>query len=219
MKSVIILIGPPGSGKGTQADLISERFGLFHLESSKVIEDKLKDVDPDDLVLQREKKFWESGILNTPELVLQWIQDKIKEIAAQGRGIVFSGSPRTIFEAEGEMPLLEQLYGKDNIAVFNLELSEEDSIKRNSKRRICLSKRHPIPDFPEYENITRCPKDGSEIVTRVLDTPETTKIRYKEYINRTLPVIDILIQQGYRIIKINADQPIEKVYKDIMNYL
>ena len=218
-KWTVILIGPPGSGKGTQADLLAEKFGLFHLESSKIIEEKLKKADPDDWVLQNEKRLWESGTLNTPELVLQWIQEKIKEVAGRGRGIVFSGSPRTVFEAEGEMPLLEELYGKENIKIFNLDLSEGESIKRNSKRRICGGFRHSIPNFPEFENITKCPKDGSEIVTRTLDNPKTIKIRYQEYLKRTIPLIDILKYKNYRITKVNGEQPIEEVHNNILNYL
>lgn len=215
MKSVIILIGPPGSGKGTQADMLAEKFGLFHLESSKVIEEKIKNAPPDDAIMQREKKLWESGILNTPELVLEWIKEKAKEVAGEGHGIVFSGSPRTIYEAEGEAPVLEELYGKENVKVFNIEISEDESIKRNSKRRICKDSRHPIPGFPEFEGITKCPKDGSEIITRVLDNPETIKIRYQEYLNRTLPIIDFLKKRDYKIIEINGEQPIEKVFEEI----
>src|SRR3989338_2116556 len=135
-KWTVILIGPPGSGKGTQADLLAEKFGLFHLESSKIIEEKLKKADPDDWVLQNEKRLWESGTLNTPELVLQWIQEKIKEI-----------------------------------------------------------------------------------VTRTLDNPKTIKIRYQEYLKRTIPLIDILKYKNYRITKVNGEQPIEEVHNNILNYL
>lgn len=218
-KLVIIFIGPPGSGKRTQADLLTERLGLVHLESSQIIEEKLKNAELDDWLLQREKKLWDSGQLNTPEVVLKWMKEKIMELANIGKGIVFSGSPRTISEAEEEIPFLEELYGKENIRVFNLDLNEDDSIKRNSKRRICRIARHPIPDFSEFENITKCPRDGSEILVRVLDNPETVKIRYKEYLNRTLPIVDILKLKGYRIIKINADQAIDKVHNEVLNFL
>lgn len=215
-KWIVILIGPPGSGKGTQAELLAEKFGLFHLESSKVIEEKIKNAKPDDTVLQREKKLWESGKLNTPELVLEWIKEKAKEVASEGHGIVFSGSPRTIYEAEGEIPVLEELYGKDRVKVFNIETNEGESIMRNSKRRICKSSRHPIPNFPEFDGITKCPKDGSEIITRALDNPETIKIRLGEYVNRTLPIIDFLKNRGYKIMEINGEQPIDKVFQDIL---
>ncbi|MBI2065230.1 MAG: nucleoside monophosphate kinase [Candidatus Yanofskybacteria bacterium] len=215
-QSVVILIGPPGSGKGTQAELLAEKFGLFHLESSKVIEEKIKNADPNDEILQKEKGLWESGKLNTPELVLEWIKEKAKEVASEGHGIVFSGSPRTLYEAEGEMPLLEKLYEKDNIKIINIELNEEESIKRNSKRRICKDSRHPIPNFPEFENITKCPKDGSEIITRLLDNPETIEIRLQEYANRTVPIIDFLKKRNYKIMETNGEQPIEKVFRDIL---
>lgn len=218
-KWVIILIGPPGSGKGTQAEMLAEKFGLFHLESSRVIEEKIKNADPNDKIMQKERKLWESGILNTPELVLKWIQEKTEELADKGEGIIFCGSPRTLYEAKGEMPLLEKLYGKDNVKVFNIEISESESIKRNSKRRICKGSRHPIPNFPEFENITKCSKDGSEIITRLLDNPETIKVRLQEYVNRTVPIIDLLKKRDYKIMEINGEQPIEKVFNDILEKL
>lgn len=218
-KFVVILIGPPGSGKGTQADMLAEKFGLFHLESSKVIEEKIKHAKPDDAVLQREKRLWESGKLNTPELVLRWIDEKIKEVAGEGRGIVFSGSPRTVYEAEGEIPVLEELYDKKNVKIFNLKLSERESVKRNSKRRICKDSRHPIPNFPEFDWITKCPKDGSEIITRLLDNPETIKVRYQEYVNRTFPIVDFLKKRDYKIIEINGEQSIGDVFKKIIQKL
>lgn len=218
-KKVFILIGPPGSGKGTQAEMLAEKFGLFHLESSKVIEEKIKNAESDDAIMQREKKLWESGKLNTPELVLEWIREKAKDVSSEGHGIVFSGSPRTVYEVEGEIPFLEELYGKENIKVFNIGLSEGESIKRNSKRRICRGSRHSIPNFPEFEGITKCPKDGSEIITRALDNPETIKVRYQEYLNRTLPIIDFLKKRGYKIMEINGEQPIEGVFNEILNKL
>lgn len=218
-KWAVILIGPPGAGKGTQAELLAEKFGLVHLESSQVIEEKLKNADSGDEILTHEKQLWETGILNTPKLVRQWITEKIEEIAGSGRGVVFSGSPRTLYEAEGEIPKLEEVYGKENIKVINLQLNEHGSIERNSTRRICEKNRHPIPNFPEYDNITECPKDGSRIITRKLDNMETIKVRYGEYLKRTLPIIDFLKEKGYRIIEINGDQFINKVFEDIIDNL
>lgn len=218
-KWIMVLVGPPGAGKGTQAELLAEDFGLFHLESSKVIEEKFKNGDPNDPVIQREKELWKSGKLNTPQLVCEWILEKVREVESQGRGIVFSGSPRTMYEAECELPEFEKFYGKENVKAINIEISEEESIKRNSKRRLCQANRHPIPNFPEYENITVCPKDGSPIITRALDNPDTIKVRFKTYWEETQPVVGFLRKRGYPIIEITGAQGIEHVHDDIVHKL
>ena len=171
-KWAIILVGPIGSGKGTQAELLAERFGLFNFETSQIIEEKIKNADATDEVMMREKNYWETGILNTPELVKQWVLEKIEGLYKQGLGIVFSGSPRTLEEAEAELPVLESLFGKENVKIVHIQFTEDESIKRNSHRRICKANRHPIPNFPQFQNITTCPRDGSDLITRLLDDPE-----------------------------------------------
>lgn len=215
MKMVIILIGPPGSGKGTQAELLAEKFGLFHLETSKILEEGAKNADPSDEEFIALKEAWSSGKLVDSKTVVKLTLDKIKGIAESGKGIVLSGSPRTIYEAERELPLFESLYSWNNVKVFNIKLSEEESVKRNSFRRICRINRHPIPNFPEFQDIKVCPKDGSSIITRELDNPEVIKVRYKTYLEETEPVLDFLRTKGYKVIEINGAQPIEKVSKDI----
>jgi len=214
-KQVIILIGPPGSGKGTQADLLAEKFGLLHLETSKILEEGAKNADPDDEEFIALKKAWSSGELVDPKTVVKLTLDKIKILAESGKGIVLSGSPRTLYEAERELPLLENLFGWNNIKVFHVKLSEEESVKRNSFRRICRINRHPIPNFPEFEGIKKCPKDGSSIITRELDKPEVIKVRYRTYLKETEPVIGFLKEKGYKVVEIKGEQPIEEVFKDI----
>lgn len=218
-KKLFILIGPPGSGKGTQAIMLAEKFGLFHFETSKIIEEKFKNADPSDEVISAEKENWKAGKLVTPKLVFEWITDKVRELAGEGKGVVFSGSPRTLYEAENELPIFEDLYGKDKIEAINIKLTEEESVKRNSKRRICEKNRHPIPNFPEFENIEKCPKDGSKIITRFLDNPGTIKVRYETYLKETEPVLAFLKERGYDIAEINGEQPIESVFNDILGKL
>ncbi len=214
-KQIVILIGPPGSGKGSQADLLAEDFGFFHLETSKIIEEKFKNAPDGDPVITQAKEAFRTGKLVDSQLVTQWVTEYIKSMPER-QSIVFSGSFRATFEAEAEIPLCEELYGKENIHVMNIEISEAESIKRNSKRRICKANRHPIPNFPEFEGLAVCPKDGSEIETRILDNPETIKVRYATYLEETKPVLEWFIQHGYPIIKINGEQPIRKVHVDIL---
>ncbi|MBI2062367.1 MAG: nucleoside monophosphate kinase [Candidatus Yanofskybacteria bacterium] len=216
-KLAIILIGPIGSGKGTQAEFLAEKFGLYNFETSKIIEEKIKNADATDEIMMREKNKWATGQLNTPELVKRWVLEKIGELHKEGSGIVFSGSPRTLEEAEAELPVLENLFGRKGVKVIHIQLGESESIKRNSHRRICKANRHPIPNFPQFQNITTCPRDGSELVTRVLDDPEVIKVRYQEYLNRTEPILDFLKKREYNIIEINGEQSIENVFRDILD--
>lgn len=216
----VILIGPPGCGKGTQADFLAERFGLTHLESSRIIEEKFKNSNPDDPIMTREKKIWESGELNNPEMVQGWIITAINNVWQKGNGVVLSASPRTLLEAEKELPVLEKLYGAENIKVINIDLSRGESFNRNSNRRICEENRHPIPNLPEFKELTTCPRDGSKLIHRShLDDPETVKLRYDVYLKRTKPILDFLNKKGFPIIKINGEQTIEKVFADILTQL
>ena len=218
-KQAVILIGPPGSGKGTQAELVAEKFGLVHLESSKIIEEKFQKANPADKLMVREKENWLKGKLVNQTMVASWLIGEIEKTARMGKGIVLSGSPRSSDELEGELPIMEELYGKDNIRIIHIKLSEEESVKRNSERRICESSRHPIPNTPENASLTVCPQDGSKLITRGLDKPETIKERYRVYFKETNPILSHFVQHGYKVIEINGERPIEKVKVDIFKAL
>lgn len=213
---IVIFVGPPGAGKGTQADLLAEDFGFYHFETSKIIEEKFATGDPDDPIIKDAKEAFATGKLVEPKHVAAWVLEKIRSLAGQKMSIVFSGSFRTEFEATEEIPVTEQIYGKDNIHVFLINVSEDESVKRNSARRICKANRHPIPNFPEFAGITACPKDGSEIQTRTLDTPDVIRVRYKTYMDQTKPVLEIFKKAGYEIIEINGEQGIREVHNDIV---
>lgn len=215
MPKVIFLIGPPGSGKGTQAELLAKELGFYHFEVSKVIEEKFKKADPSDKEIAHQKEHWIKGELVHPELVARWFIEEVELLKDKVRGFVFSGSGRNLEEAEEELGYLEKIYGRENIAAVEIKLSEEESVKRNSHRRICVKNRHPIPNFPEYANIMACPEDGSEIITRPLDKPEIIKERYRVYLKETAPVIEYFRENGYKVKEVNGEQPIEKVFQGI----
>jgi adenylate kinase len=215
-KRIVILIGPPGSGKGTQAELLAKEFGFYHLESSNVIEQKFVDAAADDEVINTEKKKWRSGELNSPALVREWIMERVEQLAQEGRSIVFSGSPRTLYEVEAEELLFARLYGPQNIHVFNLKLSKEESIRRNSGRRICKANRHPIQDTPENKDLTVCQEDGSELVVRELDKPDTIAFRYDTYLKQTSPVLGFLEGKGHHVTVLDGTGSVEAVHAKIV---
>lgn len=227
-RNVVILIGPPGAGKGTQAELLSEKLNLQHVETSKLLEEKFKDAKSGQFLetngekyfLLEEKKLWETGVLCSPPFATLIMLEKFQEVASQGKSLLLSGSPRTLYECAEEIPLLEKLYGGENIHVILLELSEAKSIIRNSNRRICELMRHPVWYNPETMHLTVCPLDGSALLKREgLDDPETIKVRLKEYAQRTVPVIAYFQEHGLKVKKVDADQSVAKVFQDILGIL
>jgi len=226
-KLVIILIGPPGSGKGMQANLLAEKLNLFHLETSKILEEKFSENIKGSLIIEnkrysfsKEKKLWEEGKVCSPPFVVYLVSEKIKELKKLDYNLVLSGSPRTLFESEKIIPLLEELYGKKNIKCFLLNISPKETIFRNSHRRICELMRHSILYFKENEKLKRCPIDGSKLVKRgKLDDPETIKVRLKEYKERTLPVIEYLKKRKIKVEIINGSPPPAIVFENILKKL
>lgn len=227
-KLVVILMGPPGAGKGTQAELLSERLSLYYLETSKILEEKFKKakagevvkVDGEKYKISKEKKLWATGKLCDPPFVSYLVKEKIKELFNMGENLVLAGSPRTLYEGKEVIPLLKKIYGSKNIKILLIEISPEETIWRNSHRRICELMRHPILYNEETKNLKKCPLDGSKLVKRKgLDDPETIKVRLKEYKKRTLPLINYFKKEGLKVKKIDGSPPPSIVFKNILKSL
>lgn len=214
----IILIGPPGSGKDTQADLLAEELELVEVKTSKLLEDAFAKTRPDDVEIQEQIRRKAAGELVDSAFTEKLLVAKIQETASAHKGIIMSGSPRTLEEAETELPVLEDKYGKF-IKLINIEVGQDESVKRNRARRTCQLNGHPIPNLVEYQNITICPKDGSPIIAREDDVPETIISRYQVYQQQTKPVLEFIEKRGYAVVHINGEQSIEDIHREILNKL
>ncbi|MBU2539988.1 nucleoside monophosphate kinase [Patescibacteria group bacterium] len=229
-RQIVILFGPPGAGKGTQAELLSDKLSLYAFDTSKILEEGFKqaknltedsperfiEVDKEKFDILKEKELWTKGVLCSPPFVTYLIKEKVKKLFEDGENIIFSGSPRTVYEAEEEIPYFIDLYGKGNIKAFFINISAEQTIFRNSNRKICELMRHSILFNKETENLSICPLDGSKLLKRELDTLETIKVRIKEFQERTFPIINVFEKQGIEVCEINGEQPIADVFKDIL---
>ncbi|MEK7576752.1 MAG: nucleoside monophosphate kinase [Patescibacteria group bacterium] len=221
MPRVIIFIGPPGSGKGTQAMLLVDRFeGYRHFDLGRAIE--LKVYDPqyqDDPVVRTERERFEKGLLTTPSWVQGIIREEMERIAHSGYGILSSGAPRTREDAEMMLPLLTQIYGDGSIAVLHILVSKETSIFRNMHRRICKRCGKALLWSQENEQLTYCPVCGGELVARSLDKSDVIEVRWHEYEHLTESILPLFTAFGIPIFDIQGDQPPEKVYADIVKAL
>lgn len=208
MRIAVIIYGLPGSGKGTQANLAAQHLGLIHFDTGRYIEsvvhDQQKQSDP---LVKRERKLFDSGMLATPSWVFKIVKSKTTSIAKAGFGIVFSGSPRTIFEAKKFMPILKKNYGAKNIFIFYLKIKPSTSIKRNGNRVICASCGSTVLStlLPKKMRLPICPFCGGKFIRRTVDKPEIIKIRLREYEKRTRPVFEYLKKHGYKITRINGE--------------
>ncbi|MEK7560948.1 MAG: nucleoside monophosphate kinase [Patescibacteria group bacterium] len=205
-KNAVILFGPPGAGKTTQANYISAAFGLAHIDSGRLIERTVHDPAlENDPAITRERNLFDSGILNTPEWVADLILSEIRKIHATGSGIVFSGSPRTLYEGRTLVPILAALYGPENLLFIKIAISGETSLFRNTHRLICEKCGRIYQSFAGNPAPERC-SCGGRIVPRILDTEEAIKVRLDQYQNRTAPLFQFLSERGYVLNEIDGER-------------
>src|SRR3989344_609359 len=231
-KQVIILFGPPGAGKGTQSELLSEKMGMYLFETSKILEKKFKNAEemPEDsperfveiegekFDVLNEKEIWKKGELCSPPWVTYLIIKEFKRLAEEGDNLIIAGSPRTVYEAERGMPLLAELYGKENIKIVLIEISAEVTIFRNTHRKICELMRHSILFNEETKKLKICPLDGSALVKRKdLDDPETIKTRLVQYEGRTFPLFEYFKNNSFGVHRINGEGSVAKVHEAILS--
>jgi len=219
-------MGPPGAGKGTQAELLAEKLNLEYIETAKIGEERIKKAKKGEYIkvegkkyyFSQQKKLWLEGKLWDPPFITYLMKEKIKEEFKAGKNLILAGSPRTLYEAKKIIPLLKKLYGTKNIKVILLEISAKTSILRNSQRRICELMRHPIlATRKEFLRLKYCPLDGSKLVRRKgLDDPETIKVRLREYKERTFPVIEYFKKAGLKVKKVNGEGSVAEVFTNIL---
>ena len=218
MRKAIVIMGPPGAGKGTQAELISDKFGLIHFDTGRYLEILFNE---NRMPLKIRKEFKQGDIVN-PLWILKVFKERIKRIGGIGFGIVFSGTLRTVFEAFGDgknkgiISILVGSYGKKNIIVFELDIPPEVTLLRNSKRKICSVCWKPHLLGPALRN---CPFCGGKLISRVQDKPFIIKNRLKEYKERTKPVLKKLRADGFKVVKIDGRPKAPVVFEKISRHL
>lgn len=223
MPKVVIIYGQPGSGKGTQANLLQAIKGVYHFDTGRYIEQVIRDPEKlKDKVVKRERKLFDAGILCTPSWVLDIVKKKTLELAKAGVSFAFSGSPRTLFEAFGNskitglIEVLEKAYNKKNIHVFYVKVSPKTSIFRNSHRLVCATCGVPVL---HKSKVNKCPLCASSLRKRKLDKPEVIKVRLREYQKRTQPILKKLQKRGYKINIIDGEPLPFKVFGAILKKL
>ncbi len=215
----IVVYGPPGAGKGSQANLIAGSFGFIHFDTGKYLESFIR--NPAALKsaeVRRERALFDAGKLMTSSWVLKVAGSRMKKIAAARLGLVLSGSPRTVSEAKNLLPIMKKLYGRENMFFFVLKVSTKTSIERNSRRLICSVCGSLLLRTKDTKNFTihsLCPFCGGKLVKRTLDRPSIIRDRLVEYNLKTKPIFAAIKKDGYKIKEIKGDTLPFKVFNSI----
>lgn len=211
----IIILGQQGSGKGTQADFLAHEYGMIHIDMGKT----LREVAKHDTPLGREIYNIQNvtKTLVPSRILREVLHIKLGSIPRE-QGIVFDGVPRTMGQAEYIEESLQEL-GRKIDKVFFVNISEQESIRRISKRWICKEcKTIFIMGKDLKKEDERCTQCGGEIMQRIDDTIEGIKKRLEIFRSETTPVIDYYKNQGL-LVEIKGEQSVKQVSEDIIKII
>jgi len=212
---VIILLGPQGSGKGTQAKLLQKKLKLEYIGSGDLVRKRQRVND-----FTGRKLFEVSAkrgeIIPTFLMSKLWAE-KFEKLNQKPKfnGLVLDGSPRKLIEAILVEEALNWYGWQKNVKIILVSISQKESIWRLTRRRICKDCGRILPYIGEFRKLKKCDKCGGKLITRIDDTVEGVKERLRWYKTDVMPMINYYKKQG-RLIKINGEQSIKNVFKDIL---
>jgi adenylate kinase len=188
----LVLLGPPGAGKGTQAQRLVKDFELPYLATGNMLREAVREGSE---LGKKAKEYMDRGDLVPDDLIIAMIVERLQD-ADTRNGFILDGFPRTVPQAEALDRELERL-GRSLTAALLVEVSEELVLSRLSGRRVCVKNQHNFHvdnDPPKHED--RCDVDGSRLVVREDDRAEVVRHRLEEYREKTTPLIGYYEKRG-----------------------
>ena len=208
----ILLLGLSGSGKGTQAKMLAEKYNLKHLQTGETLRNIIKGGSEFGVQIA---EIIDRGKFVPYQWVVKISKDEIAKLD-EDQGVVLDGFVRKLPEAKAIYETLAE-YNRILDYVFLIDIGDEEAVERLSKRRICKKCcRLFIAGVTINKNETKCPDCGGEIYRRSDDTLEGIKKRLSEFKKETTPVIEFFKERGDLII-INGEQSVEEVFGEIVN--
>ena len=210
----IIMLGAPGAGKGTQAKMIAEKYGIPHVSTGDIFRANIKNGTE---LGKKAKQYMDQGALVPDELTCDLVMDRIQQDDCKN-GFVLDGFPRTIPQAEALDAALGKINEKMDYAI-DVDVPDENIVNRMSGRRACLNcgaTYHLISIPPKVEGI--CDVCGEKLILRDDDKPETVKNRLSVYHEQTQPLIDFYAKKNV-LAEVDGTKDMEEVFEDIVKIL
>lgn len=206
----IILMGLPGAGKGTQADSIVEKYDTPHISTGDMFRSAIS--EGTELGIKA-KSYMDQGALVPDEVTIGIVRDRLSKPDCE-KGFLLDGFPRTVPQAQALGELLADMDRKIE-HVLNIEVAEEELVKRLTGRRICKvcgTSYHLLFNPPKVEGI--CDKDNGELYQREDDNPETVKNRLEVNMTQTAPLLAFYDEKGV-LSNVDGQQDIGDVFKEL----
>lgn len=210
----IVMLGAPGAGKGTQAEMLAKKYDIPHVSTGDIFRMNIK--NGTELGMEA-KKYMDQGLLVPDELTVRILLDRVAREDCRN-GYVLDGFPRNIPQADVLDEALSKLGDKIDYAI-NVDVPDENIIRRMGGRRACLScgaTYHIEHVPPKKEGI--CDKCGQELVLRDDDKPETVKNRLQVYKEQTQPLIDFYTKKGV-LHNVDGTKDMNEVFEAIVAIL
>ena len=210
----IVLLGPPGAGKGTQAKKIASEYGISHISTGEILRKAVQDNTP---LGKKASEYLDKGLLVPDEIIESMVKSRLKMQDCE-RGFLLDGFPRTVYQAEQ----LDKFLNEENLSidkVLNIDVDKEVLMTRLIGRRVCRNcgaTYHVITMRPEKEGI--CDICGGELYQRSDDTAATVENRIEVYAAQTMPLIEYYNNLG-KIARIDGGAELEDVFGEIVQVL
>ncbi len=208
---IVVFLGPPGSGKGTQAKKLSHELGLLHISTGDLLREAVKNQTPLGL---KAKEYMDRGELVPDSLMIALIE----EVMPKEGGFVLDGFPRTVPQALALEEMLNR-HGRNLDKVFLFDLSEEVVVERLSGRLTCSqcgAVYHKKYNPPKQEGI--CDLCGGKLIQREDDKEEVIRKRYRVYAEQTKPLVEFY-QERNKLTRLDAKQDIQEVNRKLLEVL
>jgi adenylate kinase len=210
----IIMLGAPGAGKGTQADILSQKMNLPHIASGDLFRQALEERTEFGLLA---KSYMDKGELVPDEVAIKMILERIDQPDCAS-GCLLDGFPRTLHQAEVLDKAFKEQEKTIDKAIY-IEVPNEELVKRLSGRRLCRVCQTPYHIISSPPKTTgKCDKCGGELYQRSDDKEETVKERLSIFFAQTIPILDYYKKQG-KLIKVNGNLGIQEVAREIISAL